>query len=205
MIKILAKLVSDDNKVLIPGMLLYPLLCGHLDSFVSIKSIFVGFYDDVRPVSPAEERLYDPIISWMHRSGFNLFDITFIQHSFNIFNLSLKSQVASSDVSNALHITLNSLSLGDGQKRKNGEEHTKACDPEQLKKSLMARWRYPTFTVHKIDVSLNNPTIIPRQATAAISMRIVPDQDINVICEQFKRFVENTAQSLGTDNKVTVR
>ncbi|CAO3692343.1 unnamed protein product [Umbelopsis ramanniana] len=157
MIKILAKLVSDDNKVLIPG-----------------------FYDDVRPVSSAEERLYDPIISWMH------------------------SQVASSDVNNALHITLNSLSLADGQKRKNCEGHTEACDPEQLKKSLMARWRYPTFTVHKIDVSLNNPTIIPRQATAAISMRIVPDQDINVICEQFKLFVENTAQSLGTDNKVTV-
>lgn len=113
--------------------------------------------------------------------------------------------MATSDVNNALHITLNSLSLADGQKRKNCEGHTEACDPEQLKKSLMARWRYPTFTVHKIDVSLNNPTIIPRQATAAISMRIVPDQDIDVICEQFKLFVENTAQSLGTDNKVTVR
>lgn len=87
---------------------------------------------------------------------------------------------------------------------KENADKSKPSDAEQLKKSLMARWRYPTFTVHKIDVSLNNPTIIPRQATAAVSMRIVPDQDIKVICEQFKLFVEKTAQSLGTDNKVMV-
>ncbi|CAO3673109.1 unnamed protein product, partial [Umbelopsis vinacea] len=157
MIKILSKLVSDDNKVQIPG-----------------------FYDDVSQVSDAEERLYDPIISWM------------------------QSQSIGSDNANALHITLNSLSLGDGQNQKDKASDSRACDAEQLKKSLMARWRYPTFTVHKIDVSLNNPTIIPRQATAAVSMRIVPDQDIHDICDQFKLFVEKTAQSLGTDNKVTV-
>jgi acetylornithine deacetylase/succinyl-diaminopimelate desuccinylase-like protein len=66
----------------------------------------------------------------------------------------------------------------------------------------MARWRYPTLTVHKIDVSLNNPTIIPRQAKAAVSMRIVPDQDLETICEHFKSHVERTAKALGTDNEV---
>jgi acetylornithine deacetylase/succinyl-diaminopimelate desuccinylase-like protein len=134
------------------------------------------------------------------RLQYSINDITIVEQP-NIF---LSSQVASADPNNALHITLNALSLCDGQSRMDNDGHSQACDPELLKKSLMARWRYPTFTVHKIDVSLNNPTIIPRQATAAISMRIVPDQDIHVICEQFELFVEKAAKSLGTDNKVTV-
>jgi len=35
-----------------------------------ISNFSVGFYDDVSQVSDAEERLYDPIISWMQRFVF---------------------------------------------------------------------------------------------------------------------------------------
>lgn len=102
-----------------------------------------------------------------------------------------------------LNSPLDSLSLKDEDSQKAEKARLDSqCSPEQLKKSLMARWRYPTLTVHKIDVSLNNPTIIPRQAEAAVSMRIVPDQDLDTICEHFKSHVERTAQALGTDNKV---
>jgi di- and tripeptidase len=168
-----------------------------------ISNFSVGFYDDVSQVSDAEERLYDPIISWMQRFVFYWQSVPACI-AFGMLTSMHHSQSIGSDNANALHITLNSLSLGDGQNQKDKASDSRACDAEQLKKSLMARWRYPTFTVHKIDVSLNNPTIIPRQATAAVSMRIVPDQDIHDICDQFKLFVEKTAQSLGTDNKVTV-
>ncbi|KAJ2956566.1 hypothetical protein NQZ79_g7593 [Umbelopsis isabellina] len=156
MIKILSKLIDDDNKVLIPG-----------------------FYDDLRAVSEAEERLYDPIIAWT------------------------QSQCQATDGLNLLYSPLDSLSLNDNGSQKGEKARSESqCSPEQLKKSLMARWRYPTLTVHKIDVSLNNPTIIPRQAEAAVSMRIVPDQDLETICEHFKSHVERTAEALGTDNEV---
>ncbi|KAM3583335.1 hypothetical protein VKS41_004248 [Umbelopsis sp. WA50703] len=160
MIKILSKLIDDDNKVLIPG-----------------------FYDDLRAVSEAEERLYDPIIAWMQ-----------------------SNQCSSSEGLAIQYSTLHSPSLDDGSISGNKEKARSKtqCSPAQLKKSLMARWRYPTLTVHKIDVSLNNPTIIPRQAKAAVSMRIVPDQDLETICEHFKSHVERTAKALGTDNEVKV-
>lgn len=69
----------------------------------------------------------------------------------------------------------------------------------------MARWRYPTLTVHKIDVSMNNPTIIPRRATAAVSMRIVPDQDISEICQLFENYVREAFSSTGSENNISVR
>lgn len=42
MIHVLGQLVDNSKKVLIPG-----------------------FYDKVRPVTPSEEKLYDPIIKWL--------------------------------------------------------------------------------------------------------------------------------------------
>jgi acetylornithine deacetylase/succinyl-diaminopimelate desuccinylase-like protein len=44
----------------------------------------------------------------------------------------------------------------------------------------MARWRYPTLTVHSVDVSgPSSNTVIPRSVKAVVSMRIVPNQDLN--------------------------
>lgn len=82
---------------------------------------------------------------------------------------------------------------------------TRYCRDQDQKQSLMARWRYPTLTVHKIDVSHNNPTIIPRRAQAAVSMRIVPDQDIGDICTRFSEYVQEVFGRLKTDNRIEVR
>ncbi|OAD72119.1 hypothetical protein PHYBLDRAFT_96544, partial [Phycomyces blakesleeanus NRRL 1555(-)] len=84
------------------------------------------------------------------------------------------------------------------------EEQPLALDAEKLKYDLMARWRYPTFTVHKIDVSINNPTIIPRSATAIVSMRVVPDQSIAEICEQFKNHVRNAFEDNVSENNISI-
>ncbi|RUP46278.1 hypothetical protein BC936DRAFT_147132 [Jimgerdemannia flammicorona] len=143
MIKILASLVGDDGKVLIPG-----------------------FYDKLRAVTPAEEKFYDPIIEW------------------------LESQKPSTPPSSPPSSSIWANALLNREK--------------DLKRSLMARWRYPTLTVHKIDVSHNNNTIIPRRAQAAVSMRVVPDQEIRDIREQFEGHVQEVFGKLKTDNIITV-
>ncbi|KAG9315550.1 glutathione degradosome [Chiua virens] len=47
---------------------------------------------------------------------------------------------------------------------------------------LSSRWREPSLTVHNISVSgPGNPTVIPGKVTAKLSLRIVPDQDLETV------------------------
>jgi acetylornithine deacetylase/succinyl-diaminopimelate desuccinylase-like protein len=69
----------------------------------------------------------------------------------------------------------------------------------------MSKWRYPSFTIHKIDVSgPDNVTIIPCKAKASVSMRIVPDQDIDDIVKSFNEFVKEIFSELRTKNNIHV-
>ncbi|CAG8771396.1 14600_t:CDS:2, partial [Acaulospora colombiana] len=75
----------------------------------------------------------------------------------------------------------------------------------QIRESLMARWRYPSLTIHKIDVSgPNNTTTIPRKAEALVSMRIVPDQELDEIVRNFKHHVRSSFAELKTDNYINI-
>lgn len=81
-----------------------------------------------------------------------------------------------------------------------GEDTTKA----QL---LMAKWRFPTLTVHKVEViGPASNTIIPRAVRADVSMRIVPDQDLNDIIMKFQRYVKQVFVNLQSTNdlKITI-
>ncbi|KAI8992562.1 WD40-repeat-containing domain protein [Pilobolus umbonatus] len=160
LIHVLGKLVDNNKKVIIPR-----------------------FYDNVRPVTDAEKKLYDPIIEWMqssevlstdHQSQVNMNSSTSLQH--NCCGREMRCHIA---------VT--------------GNENT-----EKLKNQLMSRWRYPTLTVHKIDVSINNPTIIPRSAKASVSMRVVPDQVISDICSQFEQYVKEVFSQSNSDNSIYV-
>lgn len=105
----------------------------------------------------------------------------------------------------ALSLEYNSRSEGSDDEStisSNGESIQLTC--EEIKKQLMSRWRYPTLTVHKLDVPIDNPTIISHYATAAVSMRIVPNQDITDICDSFKHYVCQVFQQLKSDNKIAV-
>ncbi|RIB28464.1 WD40-repeat-containing domain protein [Gigaspora rosea] len=127
MIRVLAKLVSNDNHIQIPG-----------------------FYDKVRPITEYEEKLYEPIVGLCAR-------------------------------------------------------RTQDKNPKDLKNLLMSRWRHPSLTIHKIDVSgPNNVTVIPRFAKATVSMRIVPDQDLEEIASNFMQYVELVFNELKTDNAITI-
>ncbi|KAI8977252.1 WD40-repeat-containing domain protein [Mycotypha africana] len=164
LIHVLGKLVDDEqNKVLIPG-----------------------FYDHVRPLTPSEEKLYDPIVEWMRTSKVPA-AATAPAHNHS------KRATAPHQQPNVGSPILGKQSL-------NQVDH-----PQQIKQQLMSRWRYPTLTVHKIDVSINNPTIIPRSAKAAVSMRVVPDQDISDICKQFEHYVHSVfSKSTHSDNTISV-
>ncbi|RKP34448.1 hypothetical protein BJ085DRAFT_21959 [Dimargaris cristalligena] len=69
---------------------------------------------------------------------------------------------------------------------------------EKLKARLMARWRFPSLTVHKVDVSgpQSNDSIIPHSAQASVSLRVVPNQAIDTVAAQFTEHVQRLFDQL---------
>ncbi len=79
-------------------------------------------------------------------------------------------------------------------------------DAQDLVASFKARWREPSFTIHRIDTSGPvNPTIISRVATANLSVRLVPDQDSNTVQAALHDVLRNAFRNLKTSNKLTIR
>ncbi|ODV81396.1 Metalloexopeptidase [Suhomyces tanzawaensis NRRL Y-17324] len=71
--------------------------------------------------------------------------------------------------------------------------------------SLMAKWRNPSLTVHKIQVSgPNNNTVIPQVTKATISIRIVPNQNLESIKQSLVEFLEAKFKKLKSDNHLLV-
>lgn len=78
-------------------------------------------------------------------------------------------------------------------------------DAHNLVASLKARWREPSFTIHRIDTSGPvNPTIISHVATATLSIRLVPDQDTNTIQAMLQAVLRKAFRNLDTSNKLFV-
>ncbi|SMR50633.1 unnamed protein product [Zymoseptoria tritici ST99CH_1A5] len=78
-------------------------------------------------------------------------------------------------------------------------------DPEVLATSLMRRWREASLTIHGFQTSgPDNATIIPRMAKAALSMRLVPNQEASEVAKSLVAFLEQQFQSLDSNNRLTV-
>ncbi|CUM64556.1 uncharacterized protein PRCAT00002163001 [Priceomyces carsonii] len=76
---------------------------------------------------------------------------------------------------------------------------------DQDLKTLIAKWRDPSLTIHKIQVSgPNNNTVIPKVAKASVSMRIVPNQDIEKIKALLINFVNERFNDLGSENHLLI-
>lgn len=76
---------------------------------------------------------------------------------------------------------------------------------EEIKNHLMSKWRFPSLTIHRVSVSgPSNATIIPRAASAAISLRIVPDQELSVIKECLVTYLESEYSRFKSGNKLSV-
>ncbi|KAI9718710.1 MAG: hypothetical protein M1812_003884 [Candelaria pacifica] len=78
-------------------------------------------------------------------------------------------------------------------------------DSETLMMSLQRRWREPSLTIHRFHVSgPENSTIIPRLARAALSIRLVPDQDTLKIQESLTTLLEESFRTLESKNSLSI-
>ncbi|KAH0545258.1 hypothetical protein FGG08_000712 [Glutinoglossum americanum] len=78
-------------------------------------------------------------------------------------------------------------------------------DSETLIASLMHRWRDASLTIHRFKVSgPENSTVIPRMASAALSLRLVPNQEVSVIKKLLIDFLEDSFKKLESKNHLTI-
>ena len=85
-----------------------------------------------------------------------------------------------------------------------------ALSADEIQTRLMAKWRFPSLTIHRLDVSgpPNSTTTIPRSASASISLRIVPNQQVRAVAQSLVRHLEQCyaagREASGRDNTMTV-
>ena len=78
-------------------------------------------------------------------------------------------------------------------------------DPKDLAASLMRRWREASLTIHRFQTSgPDNATIIPRLAKAALSIRLVPNQEADQVAQMLTSYLKSEFDKLGSHNKLTV-
>jgi len=134
-----------------------------MSSLIDTKGTILipGIMDDVAPVTPEEDALYDTI-------------------EFDCEEYKKENKVAS--VSNKLL-------------------HNKKKD------LLMARWRYPTLSLHGIEGAFSSTgakTVIPAKVIGKFSLRLVPDQDPIRIEKQVTDHLNRVFGSLNSPNKMEV-
>ncbi|GMI15744.1 hypothetical protein TrLO_g10274 [Triparma laevis f. longispina] len=73
---------------------------------------------------------------------------------------------------------------------------------------LMARWRFPTLSLHGIEGAFSDPgakTVIPRKVMGKFSLRLVPDQDPKQIAACVTKHLNDEFAKLGSPNKMWVK
>ncbi|KAJ7069976.1 hypothetical protein C8F01DRAFT_1246134 [Mycena amicta] len=69
--------------------------------------------------------------------------------------------------------------------------------------TLSSRWCEPSLTVHSIDISgPKNATVIPGTIKSQVSIRIVPDQDLDTIAKSLCLHLETSFKALQSPNKL---
>lgn len=76
---------------------------------------------------------------------------------------------------------------------------------DQLKASLMARWREPNLTVHRTKVSGLDDSVVSSHASAAVSLRLVPDQQVDQIIASLKEYLAAKFAELESRNTLTIK
>ncbi|WVW85829.1 hypothetical protein I302_107867 [Kwoniella bestiolae CBS 10118] len=71
---------------------------------------------------------------------------------------------------------------------------------------LIRVWRQPSFSIANIVSSgAGNKTVIPKKVSADISMRIVPDQQLEVIVEDLKKYCKEVFEGLGSPHSFEIQ
>lgn len=76
---------------------------------------------------------------------------------------------------------------------------------EVLKRSLMARWREPNLTIHRYRVSGPDGSLVSSHASANISIRLVPGQEVDQVVESLETFLRDEFEKAESTNSLTVR
>ncbi|KAI5866075.1 glutathione degradosome [Durotheca rogersii] len=85
------------------------------------------------------------------------------------------------------------------------EQNRGGASAETVKANLMARWREPNLTHHKVKVSGPDGSLISSHANAKISVRLVPGQEVEEVTASLTSFLEKEFSNLESDNKLTIR
>lgn len=78
---------------------------------------------------------------------------------------------------------------------------------EDKKSTLMARWRYPSLSLHGIEGAFSSPgakTVIPAKVIGKFSIRSVPDMDIDKTNEFVYKYVKEQFANLKSKNTMNV-
>ncbi|KAJ8507465.1 hypothetical protein ONZ45_g10164 [Pleurotus djamor] len=71
--------------------------------------------------------------------------------------------------------------------------------------SLASKWSEPSLTVHNLQISgPRNATVIPGSVKAQVSVRIVPDQDLDTIAKSLCDYLHASFEELGSPNVLNV-
>ena len=73
--------------------------------------------------------------------------------------------------------------------------------------TLMARWRYPSLSLHGIEGAYSQPgakTVIPAKVKGKFSIRLVPDMDSDKLTAAVEKHVKEEFAKLGSKNTLTV-
>jgi di- and tripeptidase len=76
---------------------------------------------------------------------------------------------------------------------------------DQLKAGLMARWREPNLTIHRYKVSGLDGSIVSGHASATISFRLVPGQEVDDIVASLKAFLTDQFAKLESRNTLSLK
>jgi len=74
-------------------------------------------------------------------------------------------------------------------------------------RTLMARWRYPSLSIHGIEGAFSAPgakTVIPAKVIGKFSIRTVPDMEIDKVNEAVYKYCKDVFGKLGSKNKMSV-
>jgi len=74
-----------------------------------------------------------------------------------------------------------------------------------LKASLMARWREPNLTIHRYKVSGPDGSLVSSHASANISFRLVPGQEVDDIISSLVAFLEGQFAELESSNTLSIK
>lgn len=85
------------------------------------------------------------------------------------------------------------------------EQSNGGTSRDVLKRSLMARWREPNLTHHNVSVSGSEGSLISSHASAKISVRLVPGQEVDDVTALLTSFIRDVFDGLGSDNRLTVQ